>query len=217
MSWWDYGYWIMRIAHRIPNSNPGQGHAVEAALFFAAQDENSASQVMDKMGSKYVMIDYQMPTSKFYAMPAWAGSNQDEFFETYYRKTQGGKLEPVPFFYPAYYRSMVVRLYNFDGKVVTPQDSTIVISYEEKLSQEKVQYKEITNSRSFPTFEAAEAYISSQESGNYRIVGTSPLTTPVPLEELKNYKLVHKSDAMATITGKNLPSVKIFEYVKSSE
>jgi dolichyl-diphosphooligosaccharide--protein glycosyltransferase len=24
MSWWDYGYFIMQIAHRIPNSNPGQ-------------------------------------------------------------------------------------------------------------------------------------------------------------------------------------------------
>jgi len=207
MSWWDYGYWIMRISHRIPNSNPGQAHAVEAALFFTAQDENLANQMMDKMGSKYVMIDHQMPTSKFYAMPRWAGISQDKFYETYYHRTEDGKLEPVTLFYPAYYCSMVVRLYNFDGQAVIPQDSTIVISYEEKLSQEKVQYKQISNSWSFPTFDDAKAYISSQESGNYRIVGTNPFTTPVPLEELKNYKLVHNSDA----------SVKIFEHVKSSE
>jgi len=22
MAWWDYGYWISRIAHRLPNANP---------------------------------------------------------------------------------------------------------------------------------------------------------------------------------------------------
>ena len=121
--------------------------------------------------------------------------------------TQEGELKPVTLYYPTYYRSTVVRLYNFDGQAVIPQDSTIVISYEEKLSQEKVQYKQISNSWSFPSFDDARAYISSQESGNYRIVGTNPFTTPVPLEELKNYKLVHNSDA----------SVKIFEHVKSSE
>jgi len=30
MSWWDYGYFMMQISHRIPNSNPGQAGAVQA-------------------------------------------------------------------------------------------------------------------------------------------------------------------------------------------
>jgi len=212
MSWWDYGYWIMRISHRVPNSNPGQANAARVARFFIAQDEEAANKMINKLGSKYVIIDHQMPTSKFYAMPRWAGSGQNEFFETYYQVKEGDKLEPVRLFYPAYYRCMVVRLYHFDGQPIVPHE-TPVISYEEKSGQGGVTYKVITSSKSFPTYQEAEAFISSQQSGNYRIVSPNPVATPVPLEELSSYKLVHQSDATAKIGDQKLPRVKIFEYV----
>lgn len=96
LSWWDYGHWITRIAHRMPISNPFQQGASEAARFFVAQDEDSANQMMDKLGSRYVIIDYQLPTTKFYAMPEWTGSSSDQFYEVYYQPAQAGKLEPVP-------------------------------------------------------------------------------------------------------------------------
>jgi len=209
LSWWDYGHWITRIAHRMPISNPFQAGASQVARFFTAQDEDSANQMMDKLGSKYVIIDYQMPTTKFYAMPEWTGSSSDQFYEVYYQPAQAGKLEPIPYFYATYYRSTVVRLYNFDGEAVEPEDSIIVISWEEKLSQEGVWYKEITSSESFSTYEEAEAYISSQELGNYKIVGTDPFTCPVPLEEMTHYRLVYSSPQK----WQDKPAVKIFEYV----
>jgi oligosaccharyl transferase (archaeosortase A-associated) len=217
VSWWDYGHWITRIGRRIPNSSPaGQRNAPEVASFFIAQDESSASQIMDdKLRSKYVMIDNEMITGKFYAMPQWAGHSQDEFFEIYYVQTEGGKLEAVNLFYPPYYRSMVVRLYNFDGQAVVPKE-TLVITFEERLSSEGVPYKEITNSWTFPTYEEAQNYIASQESENYRIVSQDPLASPVPLEELSHYELVHGSAATANVAGKQLPKVKIFEYVQST-
>jgi len=210
MSWWDYGHWITRIAHRIPISNPFQQGASQVARFFTAQDEDSANQIMDKLGSKYVIIDYQMPTTKFYAMPEFTGSSSDEFYEVYYQPTEAGKLNRMTLFYPAYYRSTVVRLYNFDGKATESQDSIMVISYQEKLSQEGVWYKEITSSKSFSSYEEAEAYASSQEAGNYRVVGTDPFISSVPLEEMRHYKLVYTS--AQKWQGK--PAVKIFEYVK---
>jgi hypothetical protein len=122
----------------------------------------------------------------------------------------------VNFFYPSYYRSTVARLYNFDGKAVVPTES-IVISYETKVSGEGVRYNEITNARSFPSYEEAEAYVASQESGNYRVVGSSPFVTPVPLEELNHYELIYQSDAQRTVAGKSLPRVKIFEYLGPGE
>ncbi len=211
MSWWDYGHWITRIAHRIPNSTPaGQVNAAEVARFFMAQDENSANQMMDKLGSKYVIIDYMMPTTKFYAMPEFTGSNSEEFYGVYYVPTQEGELRPVTLYYPTYYQSTVVRLYNFDGQAVEPKDTTIVISYEEKLSQEGVPYREVTSSSLFPSYEQAEAYISSQESGNYRIVNEKAFTSPVPLEKMTHYELVYTS--VQKWQGK--PAIKIFEYVK---
>jgi oligosaccharyl transferase (archaeosortase A-associated) len=209
MSWWDYGYFIMQIAHRIPNANPGQAHAVEAGQFFTAQNESSANMLANELGTKYVMIDYAMATpAKFYAMVDWAGKSLNEFYEVYYVPTE---QKWTYLFYPAYYNSTVVRLYNFDGKAVTPTES-IVISYEERVASEGQKYKEITNGWSFPTYEDAQAYVASQTSGNYRIVGTSPFSSLVPLEELNSYELVYPTDATTTSA-----TVKIFKYLGSGE
>ena len=212
ISWWDNGHWITRIAHRIPISNPFQQGASEAARFLTAQDEDSANEMMDKLGSKYVIIDYAMPTTKFYAMPQFIGGSSGDFYGTYYLPQEGGELKPVSFFYPSYYSSTAVRLYNFDGQAAVPsENSTIVISWEGKTSKEGVQYREVSNSWSFPSYEEAKAYILSQESGKYVIGNSDPFVTPVPLEEMTHYQLVYSS--AEKWQGK--PAVKIFEYIRS--
>jgi oligosaccharyl transferase (archaeosortase A-associated) len=217
MSWWDYGYFIMQIAHRIPNANPAQAGAVNAGRFFTAQNESAANKVADDLGIKYVVIDSLMATpAKFYAMAQWAGKSQDEFFEVYYVPTSSSGGQWTYLFYPAYYNSTVVRLYNFDGQAVNATQP-IVISYDEMTTSAGEKYKEVTDAQSFSTYEDAQAYVASQTSGNYRIVGVDPLSSPVPLEELKSYKLVHSSEATATVGNQAVPSVKIFEYLGSAE
>jgi dolichyl-diphosphooligosaccharide--protein glycosyltransferase len=211
MSWWDYGYFIMQIGHRIPNANPGQIGADRAGEYFTAQNESSANELLDRWGTTYVMIDYAMAGGKFYAMAEWAGKDPDDFYEIYYLQQEGGG-RLVPLYYPAYYKSTVVRLYNFDGKAVTPTE-VIVIAYEERVFGDGEVYKEITDAQPFPTYEEAEAYVAAQESGNYRVVGTSPDVSPVPLEELDSYELIHSSNATTTSAGQTVPSVKVFEYL----
>jgi dolichyl-diphosphooligosaccharide--protein glycosyltransferase len=218
MSWWDYGYFIMQISRRIPNSNPMQAGAARAGQFFTAQDEDSVNELIDryKLGLKYVVIDHTMPTTKFYAMAEWAGSNVDEFRGVYYQRMQDGTMMPVVLYYPTYYQSIVVRLYNFDGKAVVPNE-TIVISYEEKLTREGDRYNEITNVWFFSTYEEAESHIAEQAADNYRIVNANPLDSPVPLEELNSYELVHESDARIGMGNMTLPAVKIFKYLDFGE
>ena len=211
MSWWDYGYFIMQIAHRIPNANPGQAGAVRAAQFFIAQNESASNELADRLGVKYVMIDYAMPITKFHAMPEWADISQDEFYEIYYQPTQDGLLEPVRLYYPAYYNCTVVKLYNFDGKTVVPT-AVEVISYEEKVASGGQKYKEITGYQSFPTYEEARAYISSQDAGSYRIVSINPFSSPVRLEALNSYELVYPLEATTTTRP-----VKIFKYLGSGQ
>ena len=207
MAWWDYGHWITRVGHRIPISNPFQQGASQAAQFFTAQDETSANKVMDDLGARYVIIDDHTATAKFQAIAIWAGREETEFFEVYHLQVLG-LLISERLFYPEYYRSLATRLYYFDGKEVTPQDTT-VISYQEKVSRDGKPYKEITSWESFPNYEAATVYVSSQKSGNYRIAGKDPFVSPVPLEALTNYKLIYSSDDEVGL----FPTVKIFEYV----
>jgi len=231
MSWWDYGYFIMQIAHRIPNANPGQAGAVQAGQFFTALNESSANELADELGLKYVVIDYAMPTGKFYAMAEWAGKSVTEFYEVYYVPISNSALQVVPLYYPAYYNSTVVRLYNFDGKAVVPSgNSTVAISWESTTGDELLKrgyqvivvsenriiridraerYKVIADGWYFSSYEEAEAYVSTQQSGNYDIGGLSPFAAIVPLEELNSYELVYQSEAQTT--------VKIFKYLGPGE
>ncbi len=62
MSWWDFGNYITEIAQRIPNANPNQSGAASAAAYFTAQDATAADQMLNQLGSKYVIIDLDMVT-----------------------------------------------------------------------------------------------------------------------------------------------------------
>jgi oligosaccharyl transferase (archaeosortase A-associated) len=221
MSWWDYGYFIMQIAHRIPNANPGQAGAVQAGQFFTAQNESSANELADELGTKYVVIDSLMPTGKFHAMVDWAGRNESEFFEYYGvpPKVSGGDPQQLFLLYnPAYYRSTVVRLYNFNGQAAAPsENSTVVIPWSGESVYRGVEpeivYKNIIGEpKVFSSYEDAQAYVAAQPSGNYGIVGYDPFITIVPLEELSSYKLVYPLEATTSTTA-----VKIFEYLGSGE
>lgn len=215
VAWWDYGYWITRLGHRIPVTNPGGGATDMVATIFMSPDEAAANQIMNDRvaGSRYVIIDSATVTTKLHAVAIMEGSDKSRFYGIYY-VAQEGVLKPFILFYPEYYRLLAVRLYNFDGQQVTPE-STMVIFYQERVSQEGIIYREITDSKYFPSYEEAEAYVSSQESGSYRIVGNSPFISPVPLEALEHYKLVYSSEGSITQPGVgSIPEVKIFEYVR---
>jgi dolichyl-diphosphooligosaccharide--protein glycosyltransferase len=207
MSWWDYGHWITRVGRRIPIANPFQEGAQIAGKYLISQNETSANQIMDELGAEYVMIDYAMPVLKFYAMVTWAGENESDFYDVYYAPTGNGTLQPVRLFYPSYYNSTVVRLYNFNGEAVVPsENATIVISYMDQVDRQGMWYKEITGSWSFSTYEEARDFISSHASENYKIIAVDPFKSPVPLEKLEHYQLVYA-------TSSPYP-VKIFKYTE---
>ena len=212
MSWWDYGYWITNISRRIPNSNPGGSNRKEAGTFLTAQDEESANLVLDEMGSKYVVIDYPMPTSKFYAMPTWAGANPADYFDTFYVPKEDGGMQQISFFFPSYYQTAVVRLYNFDGKAVAPsENAAIVISWQWETSNEGQQFKKVVGSWAFNSNEDAEAYIANQQTGNYELGNNNPFVSPISLAEMQSYELIYSSPQ----TTNNQAYIKIFEYTGS--
>ncbi len=215
-AWWDYGYWILRIGHRLPNCDPGAGARESVARLFLSQSEASADEIIEQLNSKYIILDYDTIIGKVSDIAIYAGDTGSEnYFDIYYQPKET-KLVPVLLFYPEYYRSISTRLYNFDGAEVIPQESK-VISYEQKISSDGKPYKEITSAESFSTYEAAIAFVSSQRSGNYKIVSEDPIISPIPLEALKHYKLIH------SISSTKMPSfyvyssltnsVKIFEYI----
>lgn len=211
MSWWDYGHWITEIAHRIPNANPHQAGAVDAATFLIAQDEEAGKKMLDKLGSRYIVIDLEMAVpyrvsgdnilrGKFYAFAVWTGDVPENYFDIYY-KQNNGKFEQVPIYYPPYYQSMCARLYNFKGNETVPQNSSTVISYADRPGGAK----EILTQDTFPTYEEATVKLeeSKKKGGNWRIVGTDPFRSPVPLKALEHFKPVYHSENWAAKFGEN--------------
>ncbi|HEY3273272.1 MAG TPA: oligosaccharyl transferase, archaeosortase A system-associated [Methanocella sp.] len=86
MSWWDYGHDIEYVAHRAPNANPFQAGILEnngtdgSCKFFLATTEADGYRNLQDLGSKYVMIDLEMATTKFPAIEVWA----NEPYSSYY-------------------------------------------------------------------------------------------------------------------------------------
>lgn len=204
-AWWDYGYWITRIGHRLPNCHPGGGARELVARLFTAQDQALAKEIANDLNCKYIAIDDATVTGKFWAVATYAGSSQSQFLDLYYQVLEGS-LQPVVYYHEEYYRSLAVRLYYFDGHEVT-SDNCTVISYVEKVSPEGIHYRQITEAKSFTSYEEAIAYMSKQESGNYRIASDDPYMSPVPLARLEYYRPVN---AVLGLEG----WVKIFEYTE---
>ncbi len=210
----EAGYWITRIAHRIPNHNPG-GQSETVARFFAAETEASANQIIDTLGARFVVIDLPMVAGQFLSTATFAGKELSYFYDIYYQLASDGRLQPVILYHPEYYHSITVRLYNFDCKAVTPTNSTFVVSYQEQVDKSGKPYKKLISAERFLTYEDAKAYMANKGS-NYRIVGINPFISPVPLEELKHYRLIHSSEqVIVTHEKETTPFLKIFEFTKA--
>ncbi|MBN1151763.1 MAG: oligosaccharyl transferase, archaeosortase A system-associated, partial [Dehalococcoidia bacterium] len=57
MAWWDYGHWITRLSHRIPEANPFQQGARTAGRFFMSQSEAEGIAILEDSGCDYVVVD----------------------------------------------------------------------------------------------------------------------------------------------------------------
>ena len=82
MAWWDYGNGVVRIGHRVVTANPmmqAWGHhgfpptsiyySTGANMqFFGARTLEEANDAMRLVNGKYAIIDYDLLTSKFYAI-----------------------------------------------------------------------------------------------------------------------------------------------------
>ncbi len=222
LSWWDYGYWIARIGHRIPVANPGQDPRAikDVAEFFLAKDEASANAVVDRLDTDYIIIDYSTayvePSTgggKFWAVITWASQNVTDYFDAFLVPTQeSGQYQQQVLYYPEYYQSMAVRMYNFNCEAYTPTE-VLVIGYVEQKDDNGNTYKVVNEAEQFTTYEEAKDFLDSKEEGNYRIVGGHPMISCVPLEALEDYEVAYESPQGYQLTSGNLTAeVKVFKY-----
>jgi asparagine N-glycosylation enzyme membrane subunit Stt3 len=162
MNWWDYGYWLMRIAHRVPVSNPTQNAATLAARFFTETDPAAAMTLLRDTRSRYILTGAEMPLRTatdpspwqqwFPAMTQWADRPQSRYYDAFAQRRPSGELATIVVFYPAYYETMASRLYLFGGAAVTPRNSTWVMTWERRTDAQGARIARLfARGRSRPT------------------------------------------------------------------
>ena len=214
-SWWDYGYWITRIAHRMPSANPSQdpGPITKIANLFLSSDETEVQQYMEELDSSYVIIDYHTCSSKFWAVVTWSGKDVTDLIGTYY-VPYNGEYVAVQFYHEDYYNSLCVQLYNFNGEAVT-NVHPVVITYEEITTPEGGLVNKVIDISDFTSYQEALDYIAKQDTGKTRIIGVNPFVSPVPLEAVESFVPVYSSETGISQEDVGLvPEVKIFEYIR---
>lgn len=194
-AWWDYGYWITRIGHRVPNANPAQNtEAVKGIADLFLSEGNDYRNQINMLKSEYIVLDNDTAFGKFYAVVSWGGKDSSEYFGVY-RVPDGEGYRSVMLFYPEYYKTLVSRLYNSNGEAVVPE-RTVVITYKNDI---------VLEAKQFIDYWEAQEYVDN--TPGTRIVSADPRISPVPLEEV-DYGLVYESKELVN----GMPEVKIFEY-----
>lgn len=228
MAWWDYGYWIVDVARRVPVTNPAQMNASVAADFFLSQTEQEAAPLLQYWRTRYVVVDERLPlwpsegttligdypTFFEYAIHHWRG----DYFMLAYEPDAEGKPAPKLFFFPAYYRSMAVRLFVFGGQAVDGKDGATILYLEDKPGPGGRPHKEIVEKRRYDSTEEATAAEALCRKRGCVLVGDNPMTSCVPLEPLQKFKPVFASSRSSIGFGSSSrKSVQVYEFTGAVE
>jgi len=213
LSWWDYGHWITAQGERIPNANPFQQGATNAANFLLAPNETQANDVLDEMdeddaGTRYVAVDWMMAETdsdvggKFFAPPNFYNvsdvSSQDYYGRIYGSQARSLRGSSMMYHKQSYYESMTARLYLYHGSAVEPQP--VVLDWDfGSLQQTRVRQTTGRQALLFNrTMEGARAYTANDTTSTVGGVGALPAER---IPALEHYRLVGTSDQSATASG----------------
>ena len=241
MSWWDYGHYITTIGERIPNSNPfqaGVSGAYGAAQILTETDEARVVSKLDRLGTRYVMTDYQMAGSKFGAMSIWADTalQTTPYYTHFLQQSSSGSYSVVTGQTAEFYNSLTVRLQNFDGSYTEAGSVVLVLTD----SSAGYDYPVITYTKAYAraddAWKAANEYnaqASNTNAGKYAYVISVPTSVTdyfkpnADVPALKHFRLVHESDTyvvpidsysygVTDPNGGGTAWVKTFEYVEGA-
>ncbi|MEN6397095.1 MAG: hypothetical protein ABFC78_11515, partial [Methanoregula sp.] len=243
---WNAGHWITFFSHRIPITNPFQDHldgSSGAYAFFLSQNESKADEILKGLGGRYVITDSTLAVDNFASLALWANNSPD--VSSYITQFMGKSPDNpstllVGYNYDdAYYRTMVVRLQNFDGSMEVPatvnyiqytirqvpaagETSSGVNGYARVITNEQVL--NVSQLRNDTPIIREGINVSPQ--GTYaNIFSDLPNRTPVSVPALVHYRLVHESPGDASVqmfsgsdsyTLTNIKYVKTFEFVKGA-
>jgi asparagine N-glycosylation enzyme membrane subunit Stt3 len=213
-TWWDYGYWITRTAHRIPSDNPSQSPAPikKVANLLLSTDQQQERDIVKELRSAYIALDDTLTTSKLWAIGTWAGKATDAYTSIFYYSDANSQVTPIEVYNLEYYKLLSVRLYNFDGQA-SSGERPMVLTWEEKTTTSGMRIKLVSDAQEFDSYKAALQYVSNNSDKNLFLCGSSPFVNPIPIEAVTDYTAVFNSTQQtSTSQDTTTSSVKVYQY-----
>jgi dolichyl-phosphooligosaccharide-protein glycotransferase len=226
MSWWDYGHLITYIAKRIPNANPfqqGVAGDVGAAAFFMTASEAAANEMLDTLGTRYIITDVEMDSGKFWAMSTWYNASvaNAPYQQTFLVPSDdsGNNYQPAQLNTQDYYLTTISRLHNFDGSMTVPSNVYYIEYADPQVTGTSVPV--VVNAVAMNVTAASqkvEAFNSKTTSGTHATVLSPSIIAPLKtVPALQHYRLVHESPTNVFNSPTiDVKYVKTFEYVKGA-
>lgn len=219
-AWWDYGYWILRLGHRVPAADPTQRGAREMARLLMAVDDRAAAPLLEASGARYLVLDWQLPmliqknssrpSGKFRSLALWAGEPDRRYVERVLKRDASGKLQPATLFHADYYRTLLVRLYLYGGRSYEPAGPSYVAEFAPTPGGER----ELVGLRTLPSYRAGLDDLAGRDPERFAIVGLDPAVSSVPLAASALFRRVHGSPTAAAMRGtERIGQVEIYEHV----
>ncbi len=227
MAWWDYGYWILGVGRRIPVTNPTQTNAGVAADFFLAQSEAEALPILRAWSTRYVILDERLPiwpseedliVGDFPAFFDYTRTHRrDDYLLMAYVPNPNGKPKPKLFYRPAYYRSLVIRLFVFGGQAVDGRGGAVIVWTEQKTLSRGEAFPEVIRTQRFESPEEAVAAENACRNEGCVLVGDNPMISCVPLEAVRQFRPVFQSKLAVLGFGNNgRKAVQTFQVTEPS-
>ena len=241
---WDAGHWITFFAHRMPVANPFQdnlGGQSGTAAFFLSDNETQANDILEKYRGRYVIADSSQAVDLFTNLVPWRSGSGD--ISSYIRwflaadPADSSRLIKIHLFSDAYYRTMIARLYNFDGSLTVPVTAEYVqytirkptaaetadaTGFSRVITGRQTINVSLANMTDTPIIAEGPELLPTSYADLYSDRPDKPLST---LPALVHYRLVHESPNDASVTPFpesepftiiGIKTVKIFEYVRGA-
>ena len=242
---WEAGHWITFFSHRIPVTSPFQDHLSGGSgdyAFFLSNNESDANDIIQGLGGRYVITDSTLAIGNFADLALWADNSRDlSPYTTQFvvpDENDPSGVSKVYAFNDAYFRTMIVRLQNFDGSMQVPAKADY-IQYkiqqvpEDDTTAAGTSARVVVNDQVVNMFQPNNTPIieegSTPQKGLYaNVFSELPNSTVANVPALEHYRLVYESPNDATvqmlpglvpimpITLPGIKYVKIFEYVKGA-
>lgn len=211
LSWWDNGYRIARLGHRVPITNPTQTDATWAARALLVDDEAAAVRVLESRAVRYVVLDALFPFSRlpsgrasgqFSPLLLWAGADPGRYFAVIRER---GRTSPSTIFFADYYRTLGFRLWRYGGAASAPAGPVLAFLPPAGGRQARLER--------FPSWEEADRFVRSGGAG-WRIASEDPRATCVPLDAWPAFRRAHSSprDALRA-SGARVARVELVERI----